>query len=195
LKILKPYLRYLLIALVALFIARAIMIIYDGLSDEIEKADVALILGSKVENDGQPSRRLKARLDGGMKIYRQGLVKKLIVSGSKGQEGFEEADVMKEYLISQKIPADDIITDRKGYTTYESAINCRTIMEAHNYKSVLIISQYYHISRARLSLKKAGVINIHSVHVPYYELRDVFSLLREIFAYYYYSVRSFPENI
>jgi vancomycin permeability regulator SanA len=191
LKILKPYLRYLLIAFIALFIARAMIIFYDGLSDEIERADVALIPESKVENDGKPSQRLKARLEGGIKIYRQGLVKKLIVSGGKGQEGFDEADVMKEYLISQKIPAEDIITDRQGYTTYESAINCRAIMEANNYKSVLIISQYFHISRMRLALRKAGVEKIYSVHVPYYELRDIFSLLREVFAYYYYSVCSF----
>ncbi|HXA02077.1 MAG TPA: hypothetical protein VNW99_08820, partial [Cytophagaceae bacterium] len=61
-KILKPYLRYLLIAFIALFIARAMIIFYDGLSDEIERADVALIPESKVENDGKPSQRLKARL-------------------------------------------------------------------------------------------------------------------------------------
>jgi vancomycin permeability regulator SanA len=194
LKIIRSYLRYLLIALIALFIARAIIIIYEGLSDEIEQADVALIPGNKIENDGQPSQRLKAGLDGGIKIYRQGLVKKLIVSGGTGEEGFNEADVMKEYLISRKIPANDIIADYLGYTTYESAINCRRIMKAYNYKSVLIISQYFHISRARMALRRAGVATIYSAHVPYYELRDIFSLLREIFAYYYYSVRSFPEN-
>jgi vancomycin permeability regulator SanA len=190
-RFIKPYLKYLLIGLVALIIARAIIIIYDGLSDETEQADVALIPGTKVENDGQPSERLKARLDGGIKIYKQGLVRKLIVSGGKGEEGFEEADVMKEYLLSREIPAEDIIADRMGYTTYESAINCRIIMKENNYKSVLVISQYFHISRTKLALRRAGIETIYSVHVPYYELRDIFSLFREVFAYYYYSFRSF----
>ena len=193
-KFIKSYLRYFSIALLALFIARALIISYDGLSDEMEQADVALIPGSKVENDGQPSQRLKARLEWGIKIYRQGLVRKLIVSGGKGEEGFEEADVMKEYLVNQKIPTEDIITDNRGYTTYEFAINCSEIMKTNNYKSVLIISQYFHICRTKLALKKSGIENIYSVHVHYYEWRDIFSLLREVFAYYYYWARSFPSS-
>jgi vancomycin permeability regulator SanA len=191
LKIIKSYLRYLIIAIIALFIARALLIIHEGLSDKIEKADVALIFGSKLENNREISKQLKAGLNGGIKIYRLGLVKKLLVSGDKEKEGLNEAEAMKKYLISQDIPPGDIISDDLGYSTYESAINCRAIMEFYNYKSVLIISQYFHISRAKLALKKAGAEKIYSTHVPYYEFKDIFLLFKEVFAYYYYSMRTF----
>jgi vancomycin permeability regulator SanA len=191
LKILKSYLRYLAIALIALFVARSLIILYDGLFDDIGRADVAVIFGSKVDENGQASERLKARLNGGIRIYRLGLIKKIIVSGGKGKEGFEEADVMKAYLLNANIPAYDIISDQQGYTTYETAINSAAIMRAHNYRSALIVTQYFHISRSKLALKKAGVPLVYSVHVPFFELRDIFSIPREVFAFYYYSFRSY----
>jgi vancomycin permeability regulator SanA len=175
----------------ALFIARAIIIIYDGLSDEIGKADVGIIPGSKVERNGQVSERLKARLNGGIKVYHLGLVKKLIVSGGKGPEGFDEAEVMKTYLLAENIPSGDIITDHQGYTTYETAINSMAIMKSRNYKSAMVITQYFHISRTSLALKKAGASTIYSVHIPYFEARDFFSIPREVFAYYYYAFRAY----
>ncbi len=35
------------------------LFIFDGLNDNIKKADVGIILGNKVESNGQPSNRLK----------------------------------------------------------------------------------------------------------------------------------------
>jgi vancomycin permeability regulator SanA len=191
LKILKSYLRYLAIGLMALFIARAIIIIYEGLSDEIGQAEVGIIPGGKIESNGLVSERLKARLDGGIKIYRLGFVRKLIVSGGREPEGFDEAEVMKTYLTKENIPPDDILADHGGYTTYETAINSTEIMKVHNYKSALIITQFFHVSRARLAFKKAGAPTIYSVHIPDFEYRDFFSILKEVLAYYYYAFRSY----
>ncbi|MFL5729603.1 MAG: YdcF family protein, partial [Cytophagaceae bacterium] len=177
-----------------LFAARGIIILYDGFSDEIGRADVAVIPGNKVEENGSPSDRLKARLNGGVKAYRTGFVKKLVVSGAVGREGYDEAEIMKKYLVGEDIPPQDIIMDHQGYTTYETAINCQAILKKNNYHSAMVISQYFHISRTRLALKKSGVEEVYSMHVPYFEFRDVFSLIREIPAYYYYAFRSYPES-
>ena len=44
-------------------IIHSAVIIADGLNDELEVVDAAVVLGNKVELNGQPSDRLQARLD------------------------------------------------------------------------------------------------------------------------------------
>lgn len=70
------------------FLAHSIFIIFDGLNDRNSKADVAIVLGNKVNEDGTLSDRLKARLDKSIELYKNGRVKKIIVSGGLGKEGF-----------------------------------------------------------------------------------------------------------
>ena len=150
------------------FFIHTVIIVADGLTDEIEKADVAVVLGNTVERDGQPSARLKARLEKAVELYEKKMVGKIIVSGGFGAEGFEEADVMRDYLISRNVPAQDIILDKDGYNTYKTAVNTRAITAANNFKSVTIVSQYFHIMRTRLAFQKLRIENITAAHADYY---------------------------
>ena len=85
--------------LILWFIFHSIFIVYDGLHDKNKKADVAVVLGNKINEDGTPSERLKARLKQSIKLFRDNRVEKIIVSGGLGKEGFWEGDKMKEYLM------------------------------------------------------------------------------------------------
>src|ERR1700744_1646521 len=71
----------------------------DGLHDRLGKADVGVVLGNKVEANGQPSLALAGRLDEALALYRQGYFPKLFVSGAFGKEGLPEAPVMRDYLV------------------------------------------------------------------------------------------------
>lgn len=180
--------KYLLVLLVfpLWFFIHALYIVIDGLNDEIAGTDAAVVLGNTVERNGQPSERLKARLEKAVELYEKGLVAKIIVSGGFGVEGFEEADVMRDYLISRNIPESNIILDRHGDNTYQTAVNTKQIMLAQNMQSVTIVSQYFHITRTRLAFQKAGIENIYAAHANYFELRDVYSVLREFTGFYSY---------
>ncbi len=168
------------------FLAHVAYIVADGLTDEIGRADAAVVLGNTVERDGQPSARLKARLEKSVELYEKKLVAKIIVSGGFGAERFEEADVMRDYLISRNVPAQDIILDKDGYNTYKTAVNTRALMEANNFKSVTIVSQYFHITRTRLAFQKLGIENVMAAHADYFELRDIYSIIREFTGFYTY---------
>ncbi|WP_394776006.1 ElyC/SanA/YdcF family protein [Flavobacterium sp.] len=72
------------------------------MTDTLKKADIAVILGNKVNDDGTLSERLEKRLECGLKLYRDNRIKKILVSGGLGSEGYYEGDKMKEYLISIK---------------------------------------------------------------------------------------------
>jgi vancomycin permeability regulator SanA len=176
-----------------LFFGTAILVI-AGLNDDLGHADVALVLGSKVETDGTPSARLRARLDQTLACYRAGYFPEVIVSGGIGKEGHDEAAVMRDYLVGHGIPAEHILMDNNGITTFASARNTRDIAQQVNFHTVFVISQYFHIPRARLALHRFGFATVYSVHAPYFEERDVYSAPREFLGYLSYLVRRYPSE-
>jgi vancomycin permeability regulator SanA len=173
------------------FLLGAVLIVADGLRDDIRPADVAIVLGNIVERDGRPSARLRARLDKAVELYRGGLFRHVIVSGGTGVEGFNEAEVMKKYLISQGVPEGYIIADGEGLTTSLTARNAAQVMKERGWQSALVISQYFHISRTRLAVKSYGVRSVYSAHAEYFELRDVYSIAREVIGYEAYLMRRY----
>lgn len=88
-----------------------IIITIDGLTDKNKKADIAVVLGNKVNEDGTLSKRLEKRMECGLNLYNSRRVKKILVSGGLGKEGFYEGDKMKEYLIKHNVPDSVIIVD------------------------------------------------------------------------------------
>ncbi|MCX6955449.1 MAG: YdcF family protein [Verrucomicrobia bacterium] len=165
-----------------------------GLRDDLAPADVGLVLGSKVELDGRPSTRLRARLDRTLELYRAGYFPWVITSGGFGKEGYDEAVVMRDYLVAGGIPPDRVIVDGHGDNTFESAKNTRRIVQGRNLKSVLVVTQYFHIPRSRLALRRFQISEVHSAHARIYEFRDTYSALRESFGYLAYLVRSYREK-
>lgn len=98
-------------------IIHTVYVVADGLYDDGRTADVAVILGNKVNEDGTLSARLEKRLETGLELYHNHLIKKIIVSGGLGKEGFYEGDKMKEYLIKNNVSDSIIIVDNKGNNT------------------------------------------------------------------------------
>lgn len=185
---------YTCLAAVVFALAAVGLLVADGLNDDIRNSDVALVLGNKVELNGEPSARLRARLDRALELYRQGLVTFVIVSGATGQEGHDEARVMADYLIKNGVPTQGIIRDSQGVTTEASAINTAAILKKNDLQSVIVVSQYFHISRSKLALRKAGVADVYSAHAHIFELRDFYSIPRELAGYASYWWRKFDSG-
>lgn len=164
------------------------LLIGDGLTDETEPADVAVILGNQVHPDGTPSARLAARLDRAVALVEHGRVQWVIVSGGTGREGVPEGDAMKRYMVARGVPAASILVDNMGVDTWATARNARTIMQAHDLKSAIVVSQYFHIARVRLAFHKHG-LNVAGAHASFFELRDLYSTARELPAYVKYALR------
>ena len=164
------------------FTIHTLYIAADGLNDNIKPADMMVVFGNEVLPTGEPSDRLKARLDKALEIYRKGYSKTIMVSGGVGKEGFDEAEVMKKYLTEHGAGADRILEDNSGTNTFKTAQNAAQLKP----QSVILVSQYFHITRAKLAFQKNGIQQVYSAHADYYELRDVYSIVREFFGYYGY---------
>jgi vancomycin permeability regulator SanA len=177
--------------LLAIFVVSTIGIIWDGLHDNIQDADIAIVPGNAVKADGQPSARLKARLDKTVELYQRGLFKEIIVSGGFGSESFNEATVMKNYLVKQGIAEGLIHVDSDGTNTYLTAKNAARIMRGKHLQSAIVISQFFHLSRSKLALKRFGVSPVYQAHAKYFEARDFYSTAREVVGFYAYLLRSY----
>ncbi len=183
-----------LIAILTLvwFLAHSAFTVWDGLHDEFQAADAAIVLGNRVQQNGQPSPVLKSRLDTVLTLYRVGTVKKVIVSGGIGREGFDEAKVMQNYLTEQGVPVENILADHEGNNTFLTAQHTQQLMRQEQLHSIIIVTHYYHISRVRLALERFGVRNIYAVHAEApFNFGNLWEIAREFFAYYYYLVRSY----
>lgn len=163
-------------------------LIFDGVTDDISPSDIAVVLGNKVNPDGSPSPRLKARLDRAVELYQTGQVRQLLVSGATGIEGVPEGDAMRAYLLTQGIPSEAILVDNAGVDTWSTALNTVRTMRAENLESAIVVTQYFHVARTQLAFQKAGLI-VGSAHARYFELRDFYSTCREVPAYISYLFR------
>jgi vancomycin permeability regulator SanA len=187
------YLNYftgiILVAVLAIMVI-VLAITDDGLHDNIVSSDLAIVPGNTVEADGRPSKRLQGRLDRALVMYEQRYCKAILVSGAIGAEGFDEADVMRRYLVGRGVPGHVIFTDSQGTNTYETARYAAGLIRSHGFKSAMLVSQFFHISRFRLAMKKHGVDAVGNAHAQYFELRDGYSLLREVPGYIIYAFKA-----
>ncbi len=186
---LNKKLKYFLLILLLWVVGHVLYITIDGLTDYKGPADVAVILGNRVYADGSLSSWLKGRTDAALKLYKEKKVKKIFASGRispKEEGGYPEGNAMKEYLVRNGVPAEDVIADNEGINTYWTAENYLHWSKANNYKSVIVVSQFYHITRTKYIFWKVGVQNVHDVSSDEYSWRDVVGTLREVPAFYKY---------
>jgi len=176
--------KYILGCLAAWVLVHTLLITLDGLYDSQQRADIAVILGNKVNEDGTLSERLVQRLSCGLALYRNGRVPRLLVSGGLGKEGFREGAKMRDYLRAQGVPDSAIIVDNAGHNTQQTVRNTARLQSVLHFRRVLVVSQFYHISRIKLLFRQAGFAEVSGASPVYFELRDAYSLLREFVAYY-----------
>ncbi len=171
---------------VFLFVVFTCSLLWDGFHDDIKPCDMGLVFGNTVYPNGAPSPRLTARLDRAIELYHKNFFSVVFVSGGVGKEGQDEALVMREYLIQRGIPPAQISADQKGITTFHTATNAASLMKELNLESAMVVTQYFHVSRSKLAMKRCGVVKIFSAHAYYFEWRDLYSIPREVFGYIWY---------
>lgn len=172
-----------LLAVVAsLWIVAAVALVAYGMRMPSEPADVAVIFGNALDEAGAPKPVLAARLDVGVRCYRTGQCPAFLVSGAIDGPGLNEATAMRDYLVARGVPADRIAVDDQGDNTLATAQHTLAYLQAHHVSRVLIVSQYYHLARARLAFERVGIAraDISAAYPRRFQLRDVYSSWREV---------------
>ena len=164
----------------------AVWIVYDGLNDRGDHADCAVVLGTGVLRDGSPGPVLRARLDRAVELYDKGEFPLVIVSGATKLGGYDEPAAMSNYLIEHQVPSTAVVQDKGGANTDDSGYDVARITKQRGLHSVMVVSNYYHITRAKLALYHAGVTDIEQAHVGVVTKDDIPMVAREVVALYYY---------
>ena len=55
-------------------------------------------------------------------------------------------------------------------------------MKERGLTSAVVVTQYFHITRTRYALRRAGVAMVSTAHARYFEMRDLYSIAREAIA-------------
>jgi len=108
-----------------------------------QEIDCILVLGAGIRGN-RPSPMLQDRLDVAIELYNKG-IKKILVSGDHQGDDYDEVNVMKDYLLENDIPSEDIFLDHYGVSTYDSIYRLRPIFSVNE---VIVVSQEYHLYRS-----------------------------------------------
>ena len=143
-----------------------------------DEVDCILVLGAGIWGD-KPSPMLQDRLDTAIKLYKDGVSNKIIMTGDHGTKEYDEVNIMKQYAIDAGIPSEDIFMDHAGFSTYESIYRARDIFKV---KKMVIVTQEYHLYRALYIANSLGVKSYGVNSDPRKYAGQMYRALREILA-------------
>jgi len=126
--------------------------------DEARPVDIIVILGA-AEYRGRPSPVLKARLDHGLDLYRRRLAPRILTTGGAGGDpDYTESGVGRDYLIEHGVPEEAILIEPEGESTVYSMVAAAEIMRQFNLTSCIVVTDDYHVFRAKRLLEERGVV-------------------------------------
>lgn len=142
--------------------------------------DVGLVLGtSKYVKGGKDNLFFRYRMEATARLWKEGKVKYLILSGNNDSEFYNEPVDMQSALLKLGVPSDVMIPDYAGYRTFDSILRCKEVFKQHH---ITIISQNFHNARALYISNYEG---INAVAFAAQDVPDGYSLrtlLREYLA-------------
>lgn len=155
--------------------------------DEAQQKDieVAIVLGAGVYSDGSLTPMLQDRMDYGIDLYKNGKVKKLLLTGDHGQVEYNEVSAMMNYAVEQGVLSDDIFLDHAGFSTYDSMYRAKEIFGV---EKAIVITQDFHLARALYIGRELGV-EVYGVasnpreysSVQYNWIREYFARIKDYF--------------
>ncbi|MFB9296667.1 SanA/YdcF family protein [Persicitalea jodogahamensis] len=148
--------------------------------DSVPSNQVGLVLGtSKTTSAGEVNLYFKHRMEAAARLYNEGKVKSLILSGNNDSRYYNEPLDMEKAMLKLGIPKSALLLDYAGYRTFDSVIRCKYLFKQDH---ITIVSQDFHNARALYIAQNEGLnaVSFAAQDVPAgYSLR---TLVREYLA-------------
>jgi uncharacterized SAM-binding protein YcdF (DUF218 family) len=90
-------------------------------------------------------------------LYQQGLADHVLCSGGVGDNPPAEAIAACDRLIKLGVPPDAIVHEDRSHSTEENAAYSIELMRARGWRSVLLVSDGFHLFRATWMFQQGGV--------------------------------------
>ncbi len=122
-------------------------------TSETPTSSVAIVFGGGVLN-GMMTPLQEQRIVTAVRLYQEGRVERLLLSGDNGRNRFDEVSLMYQYAIDAGVSAQDILLDWHGYRTYESCYRAKHVFGVND---AVVISQRFHLPRISYLCQSLGV--------------------------------------
>ena len=140
-------------------------------------ARVAVVFGAGLTASGGPTRVLKDRVETAVRLYQDGKVEKLLMSGDNRFIDYNEPGAMKAFALELGMPEEDIVLDYAGRSTYDTCYRAGDIFLVDE---IILVTQRFHLSRAlyicnALGIKADGVAADLRIYrgTPYWNIREI----------------------
>ncbi|MEE0559280.1 MAG: ElyC/SanA/YdcF family protein [Bulleidia sp.] len=156
---------------------------FSACFQKAENDETVLILGCGLYGF-RPSRALMQRMDRAIQYLNISPVSNVIVSGGQGRnEDISEAEAMYTYLIEHGISKERIYVEDQSTNTEENVLFSKKIIEENSLsKEIAVSTQEFHMYRASLLVKSAGM-SFHALcawstwySIPVYFTREVLAV-------------------
>lgn len=188
-KILRFILRLALIfslsILFGLFLPKLIVLLYafprTFTVNDVPPERVAIVFGAGLLRDGSAGPVLRDRVETAVKLYQQGKVDKLLMSGDNSVIEHNEPEAMRQYALAFGIPNKDIVLDYAGRRTYDTCYRADYIFKVD---SAILVTQGFHLPRALFLCNWFGVesVGVESNNNYFRKISRLYWNTRELFA-------------
>ena len=128
--------------------------VYDSI-EFVKNNDVGLVLGtSKKVAPNSPNPHFEHRMAAAAKLYRDGKVRHLLVSGDGASPYYNEPRDMTAKLVELGVAKGAISPDNAGLRTLDSITRAEQI---YGLKNLTIVSDGFHVNRALFIASKVGI--------------------------------------
>jgi vancomycin permeability regulator SanA len=116
---------------------------------------VAVVFGAGLWRDGSPTPVLRDRVETAARLYFDGKVEKLLMSGDNSVVEYNEPEAMRQYALSLGVPDEDIVLDYAGRRTYDTCYRAKAIFQV---EQPILVTQSFHLPRAVYTCRAMGWI-------------------------------------
>lgn len=160
-----------------------------GTFDPVKVYDYGVVFGAAIRSKGRLSGTLESRMLTAIRLYREGSVKKLILSGAvKNQIHPGEPRNMFDFAVSHGVNPHDLILDEEGDDTLATISNTHKIQKGRD--TVLFVSSFFHLARIQMTAEILGLKNFDLYPSEINHPKVVYFVFRESAALWYYLFRA-----
>lgn len=147
-----------LLTLVGLFAPKFVMQLFASprtfTVENVPSTRVAIVFGAGLLRDGSAGPVLSDRVQTAVRLYQQGKVEKLLMSGDNRFIEYNEPGAMRQYALDLGVPNEDIVLDYAGRRTYDTCYRAKHIFGV---EQAILVTQPFHMPRALFLCNWFGV--------------------------------------
>ncbi|MFH2040645.1 MAG: ElyC/SanA/YdcF family protein [Chloroflexota bacterium] len=147
-----------MIAILALVVPRLITGFYSRqrifTEENIQAHRAAIVFGAGLWRDGSPTPILRDRVKTAARLFMDGKIEKILMSGDNSVAGYNEPLAMQEFALSLGVPEDAIVLDYAGRRTYDTCYRAKAIF---GLTQAILVTQPFHLPRAIYICNQLGM--------------------------------------